>query len=229
MQECCKPSPFSLAGQSFSSALPKAERIADDDLVKIKIPGWRYDAINEAVLKMYEKTNARVIPLPVLDIVVGLGYSIIPYRSFGPCINNELKRASQDAVTMQFRGSDRPIILYNDRRSAQRINFSIMHEVGHNELGHQEQSPLAEIEANHFAAVALCPSELLEHYDIAESQTVAQLFNISDECARNRIEAARNRRGAQISSSGIRFRRAVVERFKFKHAYQVDLFRQNAY
>ena len=173
---------------------------------------------------MYEKTNTRIIPIPVLDIVNGLGCSIIPYRSFGPRFNDVLLKASQDAVTLQFIGATRSAILYNDRQPATRINFSILHEVGHIELGHKEQSKLAEYEANHFAAVALCPLDLLEHYHISEPKKVAELFDISDECARHRLDALNNSRNVPRSTARIQFRRAIIERFKFKRTAQIDLF-----
>lgn len=218
------PSPFALADEAFAAAMPPLPEIQDEEIVKIKLPGHRYDEINDAVLRMYEKANAKTIPLPVFDIASGLGYSLVPYRSFGQRFHDVLMKASPDALTMQFRGSTRPAILYNDRRIATRINFSIMHEIAHNELGHQEPSQLAEVEANHFAAVALCPVELLEHYGISEAQAITQLFNISEECAQNRLRAMRNRRGVPISTSCCQFRRAIISRFKFQKAYQLGLF-----
>ncbi len=224
MQEQYSPSPFALADQSFLAALPKRNIVTDEDLAKIKLPGFRYDEIHQAVLRMYEKADARIIPLQVLDVVSGLGCSIIPYRSFGPRVHNVLLQASPDAVTAQFLGSTRSAILYNDRQPATRINFSILHEIGHIELGHKEQSQLAEVEANHFAAVALCPLDLLEHYHISNPQKVAELFDISDECARHRLCALNNSRNVPHSSSRIKFRRAIIERFQFKRTAQIDLF-----
>lgn len=224
MQEQYLPSPFALAEQSLLAATPKRIDVTDEDLAKIKLPGYRYDAIHRSVLQMYEKVDARIIPLPVLDIVTGLGCSIIPYRSFGQRIHDVLMEASPDALTLQFLGSARTAILYNDRQPATRINFSLLHEIGHIELGHKEQSQLAEKEANHFAAVALCPLDLLDHYHILEPQKVTELFNISDDCARNRLRALNNSRNVPHSTSRILFRRAVIERFHFKHTIQRDLF-----
>lgn len=224
MQEQYQASPFALAEQALFAAIPKQVIVSDEDLAKIKLPGCRYDAIHQAVLKMYEQANACTMPLPVLDIASGIGCSIIPYRSFGPRIHAVLMQASPDAVTLQFRGSTRSAVLYNDRQPSLRINFSLLHEFGHIELGHKEPSQLAELEANHFAAVALCPLDLLDHYHISDPKKVSELFNVSDDCARNRLRALKNSRDVPHSFARIQFRRAVIERFKFKRMPQVNLF-----
>ena len=99
-----------------------------------------------------------------------------------------------------------------------------MHEVAHNELCHAEPSPLAEKEANYFAGLALCPVDLLEHYGIENPQTITQLFNVSEEMAVNRIRTLHNRRGVRRNDAARRFREYVVSRFRFKDAFQLDLF-----
>lgn len=224
MQEQYTPSPFALAEQALLAAIPKRIATTDEDLAKIKLPGCRYDAIHQAVLRMYEQANAHTMPLPVLDIASGIGCSIIPYRSFGPRIHDVLMQASPDAVTLQFRGAARSAVLYNDRQPSARINFSLLHEFGHIELGHKEQSQLAELEANHFAAIALCPLDLLDHYHISDPKKIIDLFNISDDCARNRLRALNNSRNVPRSTARIQFRRAVIERFQFKRPPQLNLF-----
>lgn len=224
MKQEYEETPFARAAQSFSAALPRRVEATDEDLAKMVIPGWRYDEISDAVLAMYEKADAHVMPLPVFDIANALGYSPIPYRAYGARFHEVFLAASADAFTMQFRGSSKSVILYNDRRIPTRINYSIMHEVGHNELGHSEPCPLAEKEANYFAGLALCPLDLLEHYGIDSAQKITQLFNVSGEFAENRLKAMANRRHRMFTDFDVKFRDAVVSRFHFKDAYQMDLF-----
>lgn len=219
-----EPSPFALSPKEFEKALPKHLECSDEDLAQIKIPGWRYDQISEAVLAMYERSGANVMPLPILDIIHGLGYSIAPYRALGPLIYEPLMKASPDALFLQFGNSSTPIILFNDRQQPKRINFSIMHEVGHIELKHYEHCGLAEKEANYFASVALCPLDLLEHYGIGDEQKIVNLFNVSNEFAYNRMKALNNRKGKHLSESALKFRSGVINRFKFSEAYQMDIF-----
>ncbi len=218
------PTPFALGAQSFSASLPSPCQIDEEDVsLSIKIPGWRYDAIDQTVLKMYEKTDARVFPLPVFDIANRLDCSVIPYRSFGKQIHDALLDVSTDAFLGQFWGNIRPVILYNDRQPSTRINFSILHEIGHLELGHKEPSQLAEKEANHFAAVALCPIDLLDHYRISDPHQASDIFNISEECARNRLKALNRSRQKRPSDSRIDFRRKLIERFSLNRPIQINL------
>ncbi len=219
-----EPSPFALAPQSFAKALPRHCEVTDEDLATIKIPGWRYDAIDNAVLRMYEKADVHTIPLSGLDIALRLNYSITPYRAFGQRICDELLKASPDALSGLFRGAERDVIFYNDRQPPHRVNFSLLHEIGHIELGHKEQSPLAEIEANHFAAVALCPTALLEHYKINDPKKVSELFNISLKCAVNRLKSLNNSKLIQKSAMSLAFAKAVIERLRFEKMVNVDLF-----
>lgn len=222
-----KPSPFALAADAFAKALPIKVDMPDEDSAPIKLPRWRYDGIVCAVLEMFKKVDARIMPLPVFDIANSLGCSLVPYRAYGPRIHDVLMAASQDAFSMQFMGSSRSVILYNDRMISTRINYSIMHEIGHIELGHKEQSPLAEKEANYFAGVALCPIALLLHYGITDAKSVCELFNVSAEFAKNRLRAAKNRLEYGRGGLGKGFDKAFIERFKFKNAIQLDLFKDN--
>lgn len=218
--------PFAVAQASFAMAMPQPIDIPEEDVARIELPDWRYDQITEAVIAMYDKVDAHIMPLPVFDIANGLGYSVIPYRAYGQLLHEILLSTSQDALTMQLKRSSRPVILYNDRRPPKRINYSILHEIAHNELGHQEHCPLAEKEANYFAGVALCPVDLLAHYGINDVQTITQLFNVSDSFANNRLKTLRNRSKARYSDVATRFKRNVISRFHFNHAYQMDLFAQ---
>lgn len=225
MKKNYEPSPFALSADAFAKALPVKVEIRDEDAAPIILPKWRYDEIACAVLEMYEKTNACVMPLPVFDIANSLGCSLVPYRAYQQRFIDILLAASQDAFTMQFSGSSTPVILYNDRRIPTRINYSIMHELGHISLGHKEPSLLAEKEANYFAGVALCPVALLIHYNLTDARKVSELFNVSDEFARNRLRAAKNRLESGHMNLKKGYDRAFIERFQFNRTFQLELFK----
>ena len=99
MKEEYEETPFASAAQSFASALPKRIDTTDEDIAKIVVSGWRYDEIAEAVLNMYEKADARVMPLPVFDIANALGYSPIPYRAYGRASMTSLRMRVIPTVT----------------------------------------------------------------------------------------------------------------------------------
>lgn len=88
-----------------------------------------------------------------------------------------------DAVNYFDERINRYVIFYDDLPSLQRQRFSIMHEIGHILLGHKQESDLARIQANYFAAYALAPSPLIYLYEVEDFIELSQVFNISQECA----------------------------------------------
>jgi Zn-dependent peptidase ImmA (M78 family) len=67
---------------------------------------------------------------------------------------------SRDGFTVS-RGDFPPLVLYNEKSSAARRAFTLAHEAGHICLGHRDDSPQSEAEANLFAANLLMPRILL--------------------------------------------------------------------
>lgn len=178
---------FSLAPELLEAALPKCVELTDEDRVKIRLPDWRFEQMRGEILKLYRDLDIRYIPLDPLSMAQALGYGPIPYRAFGKMAYPKLKAASPDALTCWFRGKDVPIILFNDRQNAKRCAFTMMHEIAHARLGHREHSKLAEIEANFFAANALCPLPLLYRSGLVAAVDIAMHFGVSEECAQHRI------------------------------------------
>lgn len=74
-------------------------------------------------------------------------------------------------------------IFYNDSHCIERQRFTIMHEIGHIELGHKESSAFAEMCANYYAAYSLAPSPLIGLFKCEDYIDVSIRFNISYECA----------------------------------------------
>ena len=70
-----------------------------EDVARIELPDWRYDQITEAVIAMYDKVDAHIMPLPVFDIANGLGYSVIPYRAYGQLLHEILLSTSQGTLS----------------------------------------------------------------------------------------------------------------------------------
>ena len=205
--------PSSLADCAFAEALPKSAEISKKELDKIKIPGWRYDQIDKAVLDMFEKADVKTMPLPILDLGKKLNCVFISYGALGTLCYRVLVEISKDAFLLCFRFSEKTIILFNDRSNSARINYSIMHEIAHLVLGHSVHCPLAEKEANYFAQRALCPIELLEHYNINDAKSISEIFGVSSEFAKNRLRSVENRKKMFGSNQSQKTRDAIIKRF----------------
>ena len=213
---------FTLAPELLKKALPKRIELTDFDMASIKLPPRKYGEIERGVLKLYCDFDIRLIPLDPLAIAQAMGCGPIPYRSLGRIAYPILKEASPDAVTCWI--FDKPFILFNDRMPTGRCSFTMMHELAHICLGHREQSKLAEIEANYFAATALCPLPLLEKSRLRVPAEIAKAFGISDECAKNRLKRLWVWQRIPMSRRNLAFDSAISNRLSFKVPIQLNLF-----
>ncbi|MBR4615366.1 MAG: ImmA/IrrE family metallo-endopeptidase, partial [Kiritimatiellae bacterium] len=189
----------------------------------IHIPWWRYAQIEDAVLELYRKADARTMPLEIFEVASALDCSPIPYHALGPVLFPVLAKYSEDGFSAWHMGN-KWTIYYNGRKPIPRQRFTIAHELGHVMLGHKEHSVLAEHEANHFAAAALCPLPLLALYGIRQVPDVARIFKISEEYAGNRLSDLRRWEKLEGWKHNRKFGTEVRERFQLLEPYQPLLF-----
>ena len=216
-----------LAAELFARTLPQKPVDDDPDAAPIKIPWKRYVAIEDAVLELYRKADARTMPLDVFEIANSIGYAPVPYRLLGPILYPVFMAASEDGVSMWWLG-EKGGIFYNDRKPLLRQRFTIAHELGHVMLGHKEHSNLAEMEADHFAAAALCPLPLLSLYDIRDVREISRIFRISEESARLRLQSLHRWEGLDDWKRNKRFGDEVRRRFQLLEPYQTLMFQEKS-
>ncbi len=217
-----KESYFALAPELLKKALPKRVELTDEDMTNIKLPSRRYGEIEQIIVDFYWELDIRFIPLAPLAIAQAMGCGPIPYRSLGRIAYPILKEASPDAVTCWI--FNKPFVLFDDRMPASRCAFTMMHELAHICLDHRQHSKLAEIEANYFAATALCPLPLLEKSRLRVPAEIAKAFGISDECAQNRLKRLSVWQKIPEKRRNLAFDYAVGNRLSFKVPIQLDLF-----
>ena len=103
---------------------------------------------------------------------------------------------SESAVLFEFHG--RKIIFYDDAKPITHINFSILHESGHNDMGHVMSKDISrdlydkqEVEANFYAAQVLMPEQLLRYLQQQgiriDSPFLIKNFGVSPQAADKRI------------------------------------------
>ena len=112
-----------------------------------------------------------------------------------------LSEVAKQVSGLTFYAGDRPVILYNDAETPQRIRFTIGHELGHIVLGHvqpgehtrQNREPQTgdsptEQAANRFAADLLAPACVLWGLDLHRAEDIARVCKISIQAARFRAD-----------------------------------------
>lgn len=220
----CRATPFSLAPETLRTLLPKRPELTPEDEAEIQIPDRRYEQIKDAIAELFRKVDVKFVPVEPMSIAQTLGLGPVPYRSLGRIALPALLEASPDALSCWMLGKEEPMVFYNDRKPAARISFTIMHEIGHVCLGHREHSKLAEKEANFFASNALCPLPVLERSGHFDADKVAECFAISQDCARNRMEALSKWKLLPPFRRYRAFENEMRERLVFKRPIQLPLF-----
>lgn len=168
-----------------------------NEITKPSLPKKVYDKIEENVVDLYIELEL-TIPINPIDIAKRLGYEL---HYLSEIKNPNEQKIISDAITHTCEGvsyfdskHNTYLIWINDINSnyQPRLNFTIMHEIGHIRLGHKCDSILAEIEANFFAAYALVPSPLPGLMRCESFIDIADTFHVSIECAYNSSSRIRN-------------------------------------
>ena len=128
----------------------------------MRLPDWRYEQIKLEVAKIFVRCNLTKIPITGFEIANKLGIIVIPYSAFKE--EKRLKLIEEDEDGFFLKKDGICYIYYNDRKGYGRINFTILHEIGHIVLDHTQHSELAESEANFFAKFAIAPPVLVDKF-----------------------------------------------------------------
>lgn len=147
----------------------------------IKIPPRLYDSIESKVVSLYVEQNIKEIPINPMKIAINRGYKLVPFSFLDSEIIEQIGEC--DAINFFNTENNQFEIYYDDSKSLERLRFTIMHEIGHIDLGHKEESNLAKKMADYYAAYALAPSPLIHVEKCENSFDLAEKFKISLECA----------------------------------------------
>lgn len=141
-----------------------------------------YIRIENSVVDLYTELNIKTIPINPFNIAKQKGYELIPYSKIE-------KEACEILRKKEIAGASGRIkngiyrIFYDDSNGENRQKFTIMHEIGHIELGHKEDSCYAEKCANYYATYALAPSHMIGRLGCEDFIDISMRFNVSEQCA----------------------------------------------
>lgn len=90
---------------------------------------------------------------------------------------------SEMGYTVYDKARKRWLIYYNNAKSEATIRFTIAHELGHVFLGHTDDNPITDKEANCFARNLLCPYPLREKLIFSTAADYCKTFGISEPMA----------------------------------------------
>ena len=147
----------------------------------------RYEKIKREIYYLFSDYGISVFPIDIIYLCQQMNIKLVAYSTLSSKKKAEILKISSDGFSYfdntNWKGY---IIYYNDEGvSEQRQRFTIMHEIGHIVLEHNEDTiyELAESEANFFARNALAPIPIVLIKEIVDKFEVSDTFNISLECA----------------------------------------------
>lgn len=130
----------------------------------------------KAVLSVYKKCKIHDFPFDCFYILNQYNYKTIKYSKIkkeSPDLYELCKYMTFDAFT-HINGNS---IVYNDNKTKERINFTLMHELGHIVLEHSDECN--EDDADTFAGMILAPNVMIHYYECQTADDIHDRFGIS--------------------------------------------------
>ena len=167
-----------------------------------KIPSWKYAEIEKKVVDLYIEQNIHTLPIDPFEIIKKRGYILVPFSTVKLDFLEDSIDKQNDAFSFYNPKEKAYVIVFDDSKPYDRLRFTLMHEIGHIELGHKCESDLARRMADYYAGYALAPSPLIHEFANGNINAIRHVFWISKYCA----EVCRDRYLKWLEYGGIEFR-----------------------
>lgn len=154
-----------------------------DKCLPVKLPGKLYDRIEEKVASLYNELHISSVPIDPFEIAKRRGYIVKPFSSFDKKAQFFFAKMGLDATNYFDLECQTFVVCYDDSKTYERIRFTLMHEIGHIDMGHREESELARKIADYYAGYALAPSPIIGLMKCEDYIDIANRFNVFLICA----------------------------------------------
>ena len=150
----------------------------------MRLENSTYEFIKEEVTDLFVRYDVKCIPINGFELATKMGIILTAYSSLSLKKRKVAYKVSPDGFYLEP-GDGQELIFYNDRVEYERLNMTILHEIGHAVLGHSEDTDpeTAEAEAAFFAKYAIAPPPLVHKIHPERPEEIAAVFCISYEAA----------------------------------------------
>lgn len=153
----------------------------------MRLSGNRYEEIKREIYYLFLDYGISVLPVDVFYLCQQMKIKLVAYSTLSNNKKSGIFMISNDGFSFFDSVNEKGyVIYYNDEGiSERRQRFTIMHEIGHIVLEHNEDTiyEIAESEANFFARNALAPIPILLTNNLVDVYDIYETFNVSFECA----------------------------------------------
>ncbi len=148
----------------------------------MRLPDELYEFIKGEVVSVLVQYDVRCIPISGFELAYKMPIKLIPYSPLSIDKQIAANQLSRDGFYMEdLKGTD--TIYYNDTIPYERLNMTLLHEIGHCVLDHTGRSDEEEAEAKFFAKYAAAPPPLIHRLTDKSVASIAAAFCISFEAA----------------------------------------------
>jgi Zn-dependent peptidase ImmA (M78 family) len=147
----------------------------------LRLTHHRLEEIKRKAVDLLIEYSISCIPISGFEIASKMGIRVIPYSAYlsKPRTIELLNKKSEDGFFMELTDGS-TTIYYNDiHRNYGRMNNTIVHEIGHYVLGHEDGYESDEMEANFFAKYILAPPPLIHKLGLKTPEGIAFFFGVS--------------------------------------------------
>lgn len=142
-----------------------------------------YEFIKGEAVNLLNKLNIRHFPIVGAEIAIKDNIHLIPYSHLSALKRQVSESFSDDGYCMEI--NDEEYIFYNDAKSIERQNWTILHELGHINLDHTGSihSEKEEAEADFFAKYLIAPPILVCRLKARNPSDVSKHFLITPQAS----------------------------------------------
>jgi Zn-dependent peptidase ImmA (M78 family) len=154
----------------------------------MKLTDQEYESIKQEVIDILARYDIRCTPISGFEIAQKMGIIVMPYSALTKKQRQAVEEISSDGCYMEP-GDGREYIIYNDTEGYARSNMTLLHEIGHCVLGHDDDTDpaLAEAEANFFAKYIIAPPPLIHQIKPTCPEDIQKYFCVSHQAACNAL------------------------------------------
>lgn len=154
----------------------------------MKLDDEVYEFIKNEVIDLFVRFDIKCTPISGFELAQKMGIIVIPYSALSKKKLYIAIKISSDGFYLEP-GDGKEYIFYDDTKGYERSNMTILHEIGHCVLGHNDKTAPeeAEAEANFFAKYAIAPPPLVHRFKVSTPADIQKHFFISYEAARNSL------------------------------------------
>ena len=144
----------------------------------------KYEEIKAEIAYLLKAYGICHLPIIGFELAAKMGIILRPYSSLSEKKRLRVMELSEDGLYFEP-GDGTERIYYNDKKSYERQNWTMLHEIGHCVLGHTADMDAdeAEAEANFFAKYIVAPPPLVDCIHPTCAEDIKVVFGLSWEAA----------------------------------------------